>query len=276
MNRVRSQVRRSWQIASAFLRIDYIGTMNYPLALIMRSFSIMVPVVTFFFVSKLVVQNGPEVAFDYYTFAVIGLVTMSILGSTLNSFGNVMLRYVQEGQLEMFLVEPIRWRILPFVMVPWQAFMTIVFGIVMLLGAALLGADFRLSGVPTAVLIMLLGLASTLAIGILGASIRVLAKRADPVLAFYTIAASILSGSVFPIDVLPPALRALSWVIPHTYVIQALRRSLMPAGESLNGPEISQAIVALLIFCVVLYPIALWFLGRLLEFGRKVGALSGY
>ena len=271
-----TRARRGAQIAGAFLRIDYIDTMNYPLALLMRVFQSMVPVFTFYFVAQLLDEQGDDVAGDYFTFVVIGIVTMSVLGATLNSFGTAMLRYVQEGQLEMFLVEPLRWSVLPFVMVPWQAFLSVASGLIMIFISVPLGAKYQLNAIPAAILILVLGLAATLAIGILGASIKVLAKRADPVLALYTIAASLLSGAFFPVEELPAWLRALSWLIPHTYVIQALRRVLMPMGEVLPGPTAGQAMLALSVFCLVLYPIALWVYTRLLDFGRKVGALSGY
>src|SRR5690606_10940503 len=110
----------------------------------------------------------------------------------------------------------------------------------------------------------------------LGASVKVLSKRSDPVLALYTIAASILSGAFYPVELLPGWLQAISWTIPHTYVMQALRRLLMPQGDVLPGPDTSVAIVALIVFCAVAYPIALWTFGKALEYGRKIGALSGY
>jgi hypothetical protein len=50
----------------------------------------------------------------------------------------------------------------------------------------------------------------------------------------------------------------------------------MPDGQVLPGPTAGQAILALTIFSVVMYPIALWLFGRTLEYGRKIGALSGY
>lgn len=276
LHHVRNRVRRAWQIASAFLRIDYIDTMNYPLALMMRALSAFVPILTFYFVSTLIGEDGPDVGGDYYTFVVIGIVSMGILAATLNSFGNMMLRYTQEGQLEMFLVEPVRWRALPFVMIPWQAFIAVMTALLLLILTIFLGAEYRLAGVPTAIVIVVLGLASTLAIGIFGASIKVLSKRADPVLSLYSIAASVLSGAFYPVELLPDWLQAFSWVIPHTYVIQALRKVLMPLGHTLPGPTAEQAILALFLFSLVAYPVALWTFGRLLEYGRKVGALSGY
>ena len=276
MRSFRRQLRRAAQVTAAFWRIDFIKAMNYPLALLMKALSAFIPVITFVFVADLVGDNGPEVAYDYYTFVVIGVVTVGILAATLNSFGSDMLDLVTQGQLEMFLVEPVRWTLLPFAMTPWAAFQAFVTSALMILLSIPLGAEYRLEAVPLAILIVILGLAATLAIGILGASIKIISKKADPVLSLYTLAASVLSGVFFPVEVLPSWLRALAWAIPHTYVIQALRRVLMPQGDVLPGPTAWQAVLALAAFSVVLYPLALWSFSRILEYGRKVGALSGY
>ncbi|HLF43213.1 MAG TPA: ABC transporter permease [Acidimicrobiia bacterium] len=275
-SRLTKRARRGAQIGSAFFHIGVRDSLNYPLALVMQGLATFVPIVTFMFVAELVGDNGADVAFDYYTFVVLGIATMSVLGVTLNSFGGAMLNFVTQGQLEMFLVEPMPWRALPFALVPWPTFQAFATASAMVLLSIPLGAEYALSGVPIAILIVLMGFAATLAVGILGASIKVLSKRTDPVLQLYTIAASVLSGAFFPLELLPPWIRAFSWVIPHTYVIQALRRVLMPQGEVLAGPTAWQAIGALAIFSLVMYPIALWVFGRTLEYGRKIGALSGY
>lgn len=272
----RGRARRGWQVARAFIAVDFIDATNYPLAIVMKGLSAFVPIVTFKFVADLMGSNGPDVAFDYYTFVVIGLVTMSLLAATLNSFGNSLLLLVTQGQLEMYLVEPVPWRALPFFMLPWPGTVAVGTAAVMVALSVPLGADYVLSSVPTAIVIVILGLIATLAVGILGASVRVLSKRADPVLSLYSIAASILSGAFFPVEELPDWMQTLSWLIPHTYVIQALRRVLMPEGTVLEGPTAGQAMIALIVFAVILHPIALWFFGKTLDYGRKIGALSGY
>jgi len=276
VDRTMRRLRRAAQVGGAFFRIDWIDATNYPLALLMRLLNAFVPIVTYLFVAQLIGETGPDVAFDYYTFVVIGLVTMSALGASLNSFGNSMLRLVTQGQLEMFLVEPVPWRSLPFAMMTLPGLMAVIIAVATLVLSVPLGASYRISAIPSAFLILILGLVATLAIGIAGASVKVLSKRSDPVLALYTIAASVLSGAFYPVELLPGWLQALSFAIPHTYVIQALRRLLMPNGDVLPGPDTSFAIFALVTFCLVSYPVALWLFNRALEYGRKIGALSGY
>lgn len=205
-----------------------------------------------------------------------GLAGMRVLSAGLQSFNQRLQQAINQGQLEMYLVAPVRWTVLPFAMIQWELILAGLTTIVMLAGSVLLGARYDIFGVLPALVIVVLGLAASLAVGLLDASIKVLAKRADPILTVYTLAATVLSGTFYPLETLPGWLRALSWLIPHTYVLQALRRVLMPAGDQLTGPSTLRAMGALLAFCLVLYPMALWLFTRSLNLGRKMGVLAGY
>ena len=110
----------------------------------------------------------------------------------------------------------------------------------------------------------------------LSGAIGVLSKRSDPVLAVYMVTAGILSGVAFPIELLPGPVRALSWVVPHTYVISGMRKVLLADGTDLPGPSVSQATLGLTLFNVIGFPVVLWMFGRIMEAGRKAGILSGY
>ncbi|MEX2269024.1 MAG: hypothetical protein WEA75_10090, partial [Acidimicrobiia bacterium] len=68
----------------------------------------------------------------------------------------------------------------------------------------------------------------------------------------------------------------LSYFFPLTYVLAATRKVLMPGGDLVTGPSALEAVILLLVFLVVVYPIALWLFGRALDYGRKLGVLGGY
>lgn len=276
LSRSAAKARRAGQITNAFLRMDAREQFNYPLGLIMREVGAIVPVITFFFVAEFVKGDESSPGGDYYTFVVVGIIGMRLLAAGLQSLSRRVTLTINQGRLEMLLVEPLRWKLLPFTMVQWNIVMALVSGLVMFGTSLLLGARYRWEGLPAAAVIMVLGLSATLGIGILNTAIKVLGKRGDVILNLYTIAATILSGTFYSVDVLPSWLRVISWMIPHTYVLQALRRVLLPAGAELSGPSAFQASLALLAFSVLIYPIALWLYGRTFEFGRKMGLLSGY
>jgi ABC-2 type transport system permease protein len=96
------------------------------------------------------------------------------------------------------------------------------------------------------------------------------------VVSLYTLAATIFSGALFPIDLLPGFLRPISYLLPQTFVLTSIRRLLMSDGDLLSGPPIGLSLIALCVGSVALYVIGLTAFGRSLEFGRRYGILGGY
>lgn len=275
MSKFTTRVRRGIQVARAFFDMGFSTAVNYPLDFVMSAVRPLVPVVTFFFVAQLV-TDGPSVGGDYYSFVIIGFLVTDALTGALGGFTHEVQSAVQQGRFEMLLVEPIPWRVLPFGLAGWPIISRTVFAAFAGVIALGLGAEFRWSALPMALTLFVLALGASLAIGVLSGAIGVLSKRSDPVLALYTLVAGILSGVAFPLELLPGPVRALSWLVPHTYVISGLRRVLLPAGTGMPGPTLFQALVGLSLFNMIVFPVVLWMFGRIMEAGRKTGVLSGY
>lgn len=271
-----SRLARLRRITGAFLWMGFKQELAYPLSLAMETAGSLLPAVMFFFVAKIVDRSGPSVGGDYYTFVVIGIMAMRMLSAGLQGFGRELQRAVNQGRFEMLLLEPISWRFLPLGMTVWMAIERLVSTIAIFGVSLLLGARYDWPSLGIGLLILSLGLSASYAIGILSGSVMVLAKRSDPVVTLYTLAATILSGPFFPVDVLPGPLRTLSWVIPHTYVISGLRKVLMPQGETVAGLPVGETLLALIALNLVVFPLVLWIFGRSLEVGRRLGVLSGY
>jgi ABC-2 type transport system permease protein len=270
------QVRRLWEASDAFLRLGWRQAISYPLGFFMSQISNFLPIFIFFFVSDLVTRPGRTFGGDYFSSVVIGLIGVKLLDSGLRGFGAQMDIAINRGWLEMFLVEPVRWRFLPIAMSQWSNVLG-VFAVATMVALALaLGATFEPSGIPIALAIGALGILAGLAIGTMSAAIKVLAKSGDPILLLYTLIAQLFSGVYFPVESLPGGLRWVSYLMPHTYVIQGLRKALLTDGAELAGPSSFSALMSLLIFTVLAYPLAIWIWGRALEYGRKLGVLSGY
>ena len=261
-------------ISTAFLRMDAIEDVSYPLSLILGELGVMAPVFIYFFIGELV-PSSPEIGDDYFTFAVIGLCVSTILQAALGGFGGSLQRAQNRGTFETLLVEPVPWTFLPFAMNLWRVILGFLGGTLIFLLGLLLGADYVISGLPAFVLLLILGVLASMGIGILAASLMVLAKRSQPVLTLYGLAASLLAGALFSVDQLPPYLRALSWAIPHTYVINSARTVLMedPGSFSIS---FGSAALALTVFNLVVFTGGLWLFNRSLQYARKMGMLSGY
>jgi ABC-2 type transport system permease protein len=272
--RRRSLNRPTPSIAVAFLRMDIIEDISYPMSLILSELGLIMPVLISFFIGDLVGES-PEVGDDYFTYAVLGLAITAVLSGALGGFGGSLQRALNRGSLETLLVEPVPWVYLPFAMNLWRLIMGVVEGGLIMLIGGLLRADYLPSGWWQFLVLLLLGILACTAIGIVSAAVLILSKRSKPFLTLYSMAASLLAGSVFSVSQLPPWLQTLSWAIPHTYVINASRAVLMEDPGSFVVP-FDTAVLALLIFNVVVMSAGLWMFSRSLEYGRKMGMLSGY
>jgi len=270
-----TRLRHNLHIIGAYIRLEAVQTAAYPMAFVLSQLNFFIQPVTFYFISDLV-DSGPSVGFDYYTFVVLGSISILIMASALQGFSQQLETVVQNGVFEMLLVEPIPWKVLPFALAAFPVLSRVAIGVFVGFEGVALGADVDLGGVPQGILILTLGIVAAHGIAILACSVKVLSKRGDPIVTVYSIIVTVISGALFPVQLLPGFIRALSYLVPHYYVIVAMRRALMPEGAALEGPSYWECVLGVAVFIVVIYPVALSLYGRALQYGRKMGLLAGY
>jgi ABC-2 type transport system permease protein len=256
--------------------MGFLAVTSYPLNLALTLVAAIFPLILAYFLGRIVQSSSTAIGGDYFLFFTLGLIGFLAVNRAISAVSGGLDEAIQQGRLEMFLMEPIRWREIPIWISLWPNAFSLAMAALAFGMAAGLGTTYRIAGMLPALLIILLGMISGLGIGILAGSIRVLSKREDPLTLSYTMVSSILAGQWFPPTVLPPWLRIFSWALPSTYVNSGLRRALMPHSSHIFGPTPTQAILGLLILNIVLYPLGLWLFGRSLGYGRKMGLLAGY
>lgn len=271
---VRTNSLRPTAVAAAFIRMDWIEDISYPLSMIMKQIGVVAPVFIYFFIGELVPATE-AIGDDYFTFAVIGMGVSTMLQAALGGFGGSLQRAQDRGTFETLLVEPVPWIFLPFAMNLWRVMLGIFSGVLIMLVALPMGANFILGGFPAFVVLIIFGVIASMGVGIVAASMMVLAKRSQPILTLYGLAASLLGGALFSVDQLPPFLKVVSYAIPQTYVINSARAVLMDDPGTFFIP-FDTAILALTAFNVVIFSIGLWLFSRSLQYARKMGMLSGY
>ncbi len=263
-----------WSTLVAFVRADFVEEISYPMTFAFTMVRTVMPLFLSFFVGQLI-RGAEEVGNDYLTFVSIGLGISAMLNGALAGFGTTLTAAFQRGTLETYLVEPIPWTFLPMAMNSFQLLLGIFQGSVILVAGALLGANYVLTDIPQLILLIVLGIIATNAIGILSASVLMLSLKSQPILAVYSLAATLLAGSAFSVSQLPPFLQFLSYLIPHTYVINGARSILMEDPGTFYISFRTAAIV-LSLFSLVVFPIGLLLYRRSLEVARRMGVLSGY
>lgn len=276
MTAVLSTARSVGRSARAFYVVGKSDALAYPLAFLLSIFSRLTNVFLYFFVARIVTTDESVVPGGFFAFSVVGILVLWILGAGLELFGTFVQRTIDQGHLELYLVQPIAWTVLPFLWFQWLIVERLIAGAATVVVAYALGVRFATDRLLLVVIVLALGVAATHAIGVIAASVRFLSKRADPVLLGYTVASTVISGVVVPVQALPDILQSASWLIPHTYVVDALRQLLLEGAEPSSRITISDAIIGLSVFSVVAYAVGLFLFNRSLHYARQRGILGSY
>jgi ABC-2 type transport system permease protein len=145
--------------------------------------------------------------------------------------------------------------------------------IYLLLGAFLFGADLGHANLLAAVVIQVLTILAFSGIGILSASFTMVFKRGDPINFLFGSVSTLLAGVLYPITVLPAWLLPVSYFLPLTYSLQAMRRAIL-TGDSLS--TMGSDVVALLLFAAILLPVSFVAFRYAVKRAKIEGSLTQY
>lgn len=260
----------------AFLRRDFKIAASYRLSFVFLVAGALVTLTTFFFLARTVGETEilkARYGADYFSFALVGLSTAAALRALQTSFAHRLREAQTDGSLESLLAAPHS----TFKVLAYLAAYPIVSALVralglLALGAWLFGANLNINPLSFA-LVLLLGLLSFGALGLLSAAFVLTFKRGDPFSYFLDVATYLLSGVIYPVEVLPPLLQTAGKFLPSTWALHGLRASgLQGAGVG----ELGDTLVVLVLFSVVLWPLAWGALALSRRWAERAGTLSQF
>jgi ABC-2 type transport system permease protein len=240
--------------ALAFIKKDILITISYRFAFIMQIFSILVAVTTLYFLGSFV--DSADLPFlkiyggSYFGFLMIGVAFSDYAGISVNSFyGNI-----RDGQLtgtlEIILASPTRLFMFLFSSSLWSYIYT-SFRLVIyfLLGIFVFKLEVGNANLPAAMAVFMLSIICFIAFGVIIASVVLVVKKGEGPFKAVVGISGIISGLLFPTDLLPPLLKKISLYIPFTYSFRGLRLSILQ-GHSIE--QLGVDLIALFLFAVVL------------------------
>lgn len=259
----------------AFLKRDLLINTSYRAAFLFDLISILSSVVTFFFMAKLF--GGKTAEFltdyggDYFSFALIGIAFSGYLSAGLGSFSEAIAEEQAYGTLETILLSPTRISTVlicssigKFI---FTSFRVIVY---LLLGWLFFGLNLSRANPGSALIILVLTILSFSGLSLLSAGFILVFKRGDPLNWLFHGASRLLGGVYFPIAVLPLWLQKISFFLPLTYCLEAMRKSLIIG----NPPrEIFPQILALVLFSGIAFPLGILSFKLALKKAKKEGSL---
>ena len=255
----------------AFLWKDWVEARSYRMAFMVQNLSMLLPLIMLYFVGRMF--NGVDLAVidryggNYVTFALVGIVVTTYSATALRAFSTSMRKAQVNGTLEALLSTRAS---LPTIVLGWSLY---PFMIATVSTTAFLVAGFLILGLPlgeadlaSALLTLVLTVATMGSLGILAASFTLVFHQGDPFTGIVVMASGLLSGAVYPVTVLPEWLQEVARFLPQTHVIEAMRLSVLQ-GFSIR--ELAPEFGALTGFAVIFLPVALLVFNPYSPFGSN-------
>ncbi len=269
---LRQLAQRAGAIFMRDAQIDY----SYEVAFWMRFVSLALGTVSFFFISKLIKPSpiygyGGHIA-SYFDFTVISTAFVRFQATAIACFQSAIRNDQMTGTLESLIVTPTG---LPTIILStglWAFAITIIQVIFALLIALPLGLHLTNVNVFSLIVFTLLTIAAMSPVGVMAAASIMTFKQAAPAGFIMIGAATLFGGVLFPISILPPYLRIVSWLLPVTHSLNGIRGAMYGASLADLAPEA----IWLLVASAVMLPVSLWLFSRAVQRAKIDGTLGQY
>jgi ABC-2 type transport system permease protein len=265
-----------FRLVGAFLRRDWINETSYRAMLLIETLGVGSSLILFYSIG-LLVGGEPEplreYGGEYFPFALVGLAVSGYFSISLISASNRLRQAQTTGTLEAMFVTatPPGWLLA--LSTAWDYLLaTLRLAVFVCVGIIAMGVEFDLN-IWAAIPVIVLSLASFVALGLIAASFILVVKRGDSIAILGNIITTVFGGVLFPIALLPDWIRPISYLIPLSWALDGLRRAtLVGAGPG----EIRNSLVALTISTALLVPLAWLAIRWATERVRQDGSLSHY
>lgn len=271
-------MKNSLRLLRAFLIRDYYTEISYRTSFLVGIGSIFFNVLVFFFLSKFInTATEPMLAEtngDYFSFVLIGVAFGSYFGVGMNSFARALRLAQTTGTLEAMMMTPTSVPAIIVGSASWSyVFTTFRVMVYLLLGTLLLGVSFAGANYLAAFVGLILAIISFASIGIISAGIIMVIKRGDAVTGLISGFANLVGGVFYPVAILPTGLQFIAKLLPITYALRLMRQALLGGA---TWSQLAPDFLALIIFCVVLFPISLLVFRYAVQRTRVEGTLAHY
>ena len=145
--------------------------------------------------------------------------------------------------------------------------------VILTAAAVFMGVDFSHANVAATIMILGVSLLTFVAFGVLSAATILWLKKGDPLAWILGGMGTLIGGAFFPVEVLPGWLQKISFLIPITYSLDALRLTILK-GYSLDKIAGQTLILGLMV--AILLPSSLAIFAAMVRKGRIEGTLAQY
>jgi ABC-2 type transport system permease protein len=265
------------RLAWAFIKRDFLIVRSYRMAFALQLGGILVAVPIFYFLGDVFgdASSGylEKYGGNFFAFLLIGIAFLDYHAISLRSFSQSVRDSQLTGTLELVLLSPTSLTQVLLYSSLWVYLFTSVRFLLYLLVGILFGLELQQANVPAALATLLLGVASFASLGIFSASAIMLIKRGESINVALAMTSLFLGGVLYPIEVMPGWLQALSKFLPITHALEAMRMALIAGQPTL---ELVPNFLILALFAIVLFPLSLASFSAAVKRTKATGTLGQY
>lgn len=234
--------------------------------------------ITFFFIAKLFGEAAlPHLAdynVGYFPFVLIGIAFSEYLYTALNTFMDAIREEQTTGTLENILLSPISISALLICGSLWNfIFTSLRIAVYLIIGWLLFGFDISRINYLSAFVVLILTILSFSGLGMISAGFIIIFKKGEPINFIFSGLSRFLGGVYFPITLLPLWIRNISFLLPITYSLDAMRKAVLNNADLFS---LRANIVCLIIFIALLLPLGIFSFKSALKKAKKDATLLYY
>jgi len=261
-----------------FVKRGLINTFSYKTALALGILGGFVGILQFTFMGRFLSQGNIFPAIEQYggniiAYLIIGSAFTAFLGVSLNSFQGAIRSEQQMGTLEHLLMSNTKLELLLVYSGVWN-FLHTLLNVCILLAVIVIIFGVRLEmnfiGAAFTLVLTILGLSG---VGLMSAGVIMVTKVGDPIIWIFTTLTGLLGGVLFPIAYLPPYLKIISYLLPTTHALHALRLTLI---QNISFLQILPQITVLILTCMITLPLGFYMFRWGFNKARRAGTIAEY
>jgi ABC-type multidrug transport system permease subunit len=222
------------RLIAAHFRRDALEEFSYRSSLALQLIGGLVTLFSLHYLSRLVgprFQAGPG-GTSYFDFACLGLAAYLPSRAAQAELARRVREAQLQGWLEPLLAAPRGAGANLLAMAAFPSAASLFRAGLVLSGGLLLGLRFEVAGLGTALLALILVSLSSAGLGLLSGALVLRLRRSDPVAYLLDASASLASGLLFPVALLPGWAQTLAQLLPATHALAAARGALLGGASS--------------------------------------------
>ena len=261
----------------ALVRAAWLTALSYRLETFFSFMSLIVAVIPLFFIGRALQPMMSDAiraeAPEYFGFVIVGLITLTFVQTAVSAPHSALAGEISTGSFEALLATPTSIPELLAGMIGQGFSMTAIRAVVVLAFSAALGAHVVWSAGGAAIVILTLIVLAYLPYGIASAALVLAFRTTGPFPSMVVGGAALLGGVYYPTHVIPVWLEGLSTLVPLTYGLRALRRSLLD-GAPLAASAADLTILATSTIVLMIGSLAAF--SWALRYSKRAGTLAQY